>query len=56
MIILSVNIDEDIYRQSIPKMSLQPIVENAILHGIAELGEDATIYIKSTKLDGGFLK
>lgn len=54
VIILSVNIDEDIYRQSIPKMSLQPIVENAILHGIAELGEDATIYIKSTKLDGDF--
>ena len=48
-IILSVNIDDDIYSQSIPKMSLQPIVENAILHGIAELGEDATIYIKSMK-------
>ena len=46
-IILSVNIDEDIYDQRIPKMSLQPIVENAILHGIAQLGEDATIYIKS---------
>lgn len=46
-IILSVNIDDAIYRQSIPKMSLQPIVENSILHGIAELGEDATIYIKS---------
>ena len=48
-IILSVNIDEDIYSQQIPKMSLQPIVENAILHGIAELGDDATIYIKSQK-------
>lgn len=53
-IILSVNIDEDIYSQSIPKMSLQPIVENAILHGIAELGEDATIYIKSVKLEEDF--
>lgn len=46
-IILSVNIDGEIYEQRIPKMSLQPIVENAILHGIAQLGEDATIYIKS---------
>ncbi len=53
-IILSVNIDDDIYSQSIPKMSLQPIVENAILHGIAELGEDATIYIKSMKTGNDF--
>jgi len=27
-------------------MSLQPIVENAIYHGIEELAEDTTIYIK----------
>lgn len=27
-------------------MSLQPIIENAIYHGIEELAEDATIYIK----------
>ena len=53
-IILSVKIDADLYSQRIPKMSLQPIVENAILHGIAELGEDATIYIKSVRENDDF--
>ncbi|MDO5336552.1 MAG: histidine kinase [Eubacteriales bacterium] len=45
--LLSVKISEEIYEQQIPKMSLQPIVENAICHGIVELSEDATIYIKA---------
>ena len=45
-IILSVNIPEELMDQEIPKMSLQPIVENAILHGIEEVAEDTTIYIK----------
>lgn len=43
---LSVNMPENILEQEIPKMSLQPIVENAILHGIEPLGVDSTIYIK----------
>ena len=46
-IILSINLSQALYKQQIPKMSLQPIVENAIYHGIEELAEDATIYIKS---------
>ena len=45
-IYLSLNLPEDILRQKIPKMSLQPIVENAIYHGIEELAEDTNIYIK----------
>ncbi|MDE6847673.1 MAG: sensor histidine kinase [Lachnospiraceae bacterium] len=45
-IYLSLNIPEEILRQEIPKMSLQPIVENAIYHGIEELAEDTNIYIK----------
>lgn len=51
---LSVKVDGDIYEQKIPKMSLQPIVENAICHGIVEMGEDAVIYIKSIKGEDDF--
>lgn len=46
-ILLNVKIEEEIYDQEIPKMSLQPIVENAICHGIVENAEDAVIYIKA---------
>ena len=53
-IILSIKIPEDIYEQEIPKMSLQPIVENAICHGIVEMGEDATIYIKALRKEEEF--
>lgn len=45
-IYLSINIPEIILQQKIPKMSLQPIVENAIYHGIEQMAEDTNIYIK----------
>lgn len=45
-IYLSENMPEMVYRQEIPKLSLQPIVENAIYHGIEEMAEDTSIYIK----------
>lgn len=45
-IYLSLNIPPEIYTQKIPKMSLQPIVENAIYHGIEQMAEDTNIYIK----------
>ena len=47
-IYLSLNLPEKIYEQEIPKMSLQPIIENAICHGIEELAEDTNIYMKGT--------
>lgn len=52
---LSINMPEIVYAQEIPKMSLQPIVENAICHGIEELSEDATIYMKAIMEDGYYM-
>lgn len=45
-IYLSLNVPEQLLDQEIPKMSLQPIVENSILHGIEQMAEDTNIYIK----------
>lgn len=45
-ITLAVNLPEELMEQEIPKMSLQPLVENSILHGLEELTQDSTIYIK----------
>lgn len=50
-ILLSIRIPDYIYEQQVPKMSLQPIVENAIIHGIEETENDATIYIKAVCRD-----
>ncbi|MDE6203437.1 MAG: histidine kinase [Lachnospiraceae bacterium] len=45
-IYLSVNMPDSILMQKIPKMSLQPVVENAIYHGIEQMAEDTNIYMK----------
>ena len=47
MVNLAINIPKELLTQKIPKMSLQPIVENSVLHGISPLGKDAYIYIKA---------
>lgn len=44
---LAINVEPEIMDLEIPKMSLQPVVENAILHGIEPMGEESTIYIKA---------
>lgn len=53
-ILLCIKIEDSIYEQKIPKMSLQPIVENAICHGIVGAQEDATIYIRSVRHGSDF--
>lgn len=45
-IYLSLNMPPLIMKQEIPKMSLQPIIENAIYHGIEQMAEDTNIYMK----------
>jgi two-component system sensor histidine kinase YesM len=51
-IFLSLRVPDTILNQKIPKMSLQPIVENAICHGLEQIAQDAYIYMKGT-VEGG---
>lgn len=51
-ILLTLEIPDAIWEQKIPKMSLQPIVENAVHHGIEGLENDAVIRIKAQEFDG----
>ena len=40
-------VDEELWTYRIPKLLLQPIVENALIHGISDMGEDGMIQIKA---------
>ena len=51
----SFDLDESIMDVKVPKIILQPIVENAIYHGIKESDGPGHIIIKSLK-DNGFIK
>lgn len=53
-ITLALDIPQALLGQKIPKMSLQPIVENAVVHGIEELDQDAAIRIKGKEGQGYF--
>lgn len=44
---LSKNVDSTVEELRVPKMILQPIVENSIEHGLDELAEDTAIYLKA---------
>lgn len=44
---LSEKIDPSVRELKVPKMILQPIVENSIIYGLDELAEDTAIYLKA---------
>ncbi|MCD8105836.1 MAG: sensor histidine kinase [Lachnospiraceae bacterium] len=51
-IYLSENLPDIVLAQKIPKMTLQPIVENSIYHGIEQMAEDTNIYVKGFLQEG----
>jgi len=46
------NIDQETKTNLIPKITLQPLIENAIIHGVRNMDEDGEIYIGSAGQDG----
>lgn len=48
----SISVEESMKRLQIPKLIIQPIVENAVLHGIEPKSGDGHISIKGELLDG----
>lgn len=52
---LIVELPECLYDQSLPKMSLQPIIENAIYHGFDEISENKTLYLSGKLLESEFM-
>lgn len=48
VISLNRDIPPELLGQSIPKISLQPIVENAVVHGAAALAADSTIVLRGS--------
>lgn len=47
------NVEEAVKRLEVPKVILQPIAENSIVHGLDELAEDTTVYLKAYCAEGG---
>lgn len=47
---MTIDIEEDILHEQIPKLVIQPIVENAIVHGFAGKADDCLIHLTGKKL------
>src|SRR5207302_4383440 len=51
---LSVNVPDDLLSAQVPSLLLQPIVENAVKHGISKRAQGGTISISASR-DNGML-
>lgn len=51
---LVIEMPEEYFEAQIPKMSLQPIVENAVNHGLENMAQDTEIIIRSYPVSSGF--
>lgn len=49
------NIEAGTKTNLIPKITLQPLIENAIIHGVKNMAEDGEIIISASELDGSIL-
>lgn len=47
----NINIPDELYQYTIPKITLQPLVENCILHGILEKDEEAGTIVISGEIN-----
>jgi LytS/YehU family sensor histidine kinase len=52
---VSYRIDDEVRDVEVPHLILQPLVENAIRHGIAKLTRDGHIVVSATRESGGIL-
>jgi two-component system, LytTR family, sensor kinase len=52
---VSINIDEDTLNVKLPKFTIQPLVENAITHGLEPKKEGGMLTIKAYLLDGNLV-
>ncbi|MFB9278158.1 cache domain-containing sensor histidine kinase [Cohnella cellulosilytica] len=43
------NVDQDVLACAIPKITLQPLIENAIIHGVKNMGEDGEIAVNGRR-------
>lgn len=48
LIDFTIDVDKDIYSYRIPKMTLQPLVENSIYHGLKSKGKKGEILVKGS--------
>jgi len=52
---LHIEVDDSLLANKMPKLILQPIVENAIFHGLAELEEEGFITVRAYKNEAGMI-